>query len=84
MNAKMTKKDSEFSEVLSIIRAGRAKEYKAVNVALIDNCWAVGEYLSRKVWRRARNSADWQGFSCAGRDGRNVDPRRGRDQDGRH
>jgi hypothetical protein len=49
MGAKLIKKDSEFAEVLSIIRAGRAKAYKAVNVALIDTYWAVGEYLSRKV-----------------------------------
>jgi len=29
--------------------AGRAKAYKAVNVALIDTYWTVGEHLSRKV-----------------------------------
>jgi hypothetical protein len=45
----MIKKDSEVSEVLSMIRAGRAKAYKAVNVALIDTYWAVGECASRKV-----------------------------------
>ena len=49
MGAKLIKKDSEFAEVLSIIRAGRAKAYEAVNVALIDTYWAVGEHLSRKV-----------------------------------
>jgi len=49
MNRKLIKKDSEFSEVLSIIRAGRAQTYKAVNVALIDTYWTVGEHLSRKV-----------------------------------
>lgn len=49
MRAKVIKKDSEFSEVLGIIRAGRAKAYKAVNVALIDTYWAVGEHLARKV-----------------------------------
>jgi predicted nuclease of restriction endonuclease-like (RecB) superfamily len=54
MSTKLIKKDSEFSEVLSIIRAGRAKAYKAVNVALIDTYWAVGEHLSRKV-----ADADW-------------------------
>lgn len=75
----MIKKDSEFSEVLSIIRAGRAKAYKVVNVALIDTYWAVGEHLSRKVtkagwgkgivneladWLLAR-SPDLKGFSAS-------------------
>jgi predicted nuclease of restriction endonuclease-like (RecB) superfamily len=65
MNAKLVKKDSEFSEVLCIIREGRAKAYKAVNVALIDTYWAVGEYLSRKVaeagWGKGvvKELADW-------------------------
>jgi predicted nuclease of restriction endonuclease-like (RecB) superfamily len=49
MSRKLIKKDSEFSEVLGIIRAGRAKAYKAVNVALIDTYWAVGKHLSSKV-----------------------------------
>jgi len=49
MSTKLVKKDSEFSEVLGIIRAGRAKAYKAVNVALIDTYWAVGKHLSSKV-----------------------------------
>lgn len=49
MSAKLIKNYSEFSEVLSIIRTGRTKADKAVNVALIDTYWAVGEHLSRKV-----------------------------------
>ena len=49
MSTRLIKKDSDFSEVLGIIRAGRAKAYKAVNVALIDTYWAVGEHLSHKV-----------------------------------
>ena len=32
MSTKLAKKDSEFSEVLGIIRAGRAKAHEAVNV----------------------------------------------------
>ena len=65
MSTKLIKKDSEFSEVLSIIRAGRAKAYKAVNVALIDTYWAVGEHLSRKVaeagWGKGvvKELSDW-------------------------
>ena len=42
MSTKLVKKDSEFSEVLCIIREGRAKAYKAVNVALIETYWVVG------------------------------------------
>ncbi len=65
MSVKLIKKDSEFSEVLGIIRAGRAKAYKAVNVALIDTYWAVGAHLSRKVEEAGRGKgvvnelADW-------------------------
>ena len=65
MSVKLIKKDSEFSEVLGIIRAGRAKAYKAVNVALIDTYWAVGAHLSRKVeeagWGKGvvNELADW-------------------------
>ena len=39
----------EFTEVLGIIRAGRAKVFMAVNVAMIDTYWAVGALLSNKV-----------------------------------
>ena len=49
MSTKLVKKDSEFSEVLGIIRAGRAKAYKAFNVVLIDTYWAVGAHLSSRV-----------------------------------
>jgi hypothetical protein len=48
-----------------MIRAGRAKAYRAVNVALIDTYWAVGEPLSRKVtkngWGKGvvNELADW-------------------------
>jgi predicted nuclease of restriction endonuclease-like (RecB) superfamily len=65
MSTKLVKKDSEFAEVLGIIRAGRAKAYKAVNVALIDTYWAVGAHLSSRVaeggWgkRVVRELSDW-------------------------
>ena len=36
MSTKLALKHSEFSEVLGIIRTGRAKAYEAVNVALIE------------------------------------------------
>ena len=49
MSTKLATKQAEFSEVLGIIRAGRAKAYEAVNVALIDTYWAVGAHLSEQV-----------------------------------
>ena len=65
MSTKLAKKDSEFSEVLGIIRAGRAKAYEAVNVALIETYWVVGAHLSRKVaeasWGKGivKELSDW-------------------------
>ena len=65
MSTKLVKKDSEFAEVLGIIRAGRAKAFKAVNVALIDTYWAVGAHLSSRVaeggWGKGvvRELSDW-------------------------
>jgi predicted nuclease of restriction endonuclease-like (RecB) superfamily len=50
----VTRPSAEFAEILGIIHAGRAKAYAAVNVALIDTYWAIGEYLSVKV-----ANADW-------------------------
>ena len=49
MSTELAAKQSEFSQVLGIIRAGRAKAYEAVNVALIDTYWAVGAHLSEQV-----------------------------------
>ena len=67
MSTKLVKRDSEFSEVLGIIRAGRARAYEVVNVALIETYWAVGAHLSRKVaeasWGKGivKELADWLG-----------------------
>jgi predicted nuclease of restriction endonuclease-like (RecB) superfamily len=67
MSTKLAKRDSEFSEVLGIIRAGRARAYEVVNVALIETYWAVGAHLSRKVaeasWGKGivKELADWLG-----------------------
>ena len=49
MSKQLATRSAEFSEILKIIHAGRASAYQAVNVALIDTYWAVGEHLSRKV-----------------------------------
>jgi predicted nuclease of restriction endonuclease-like (RecB) superfamily len=79
MSTKLVKKDSEFAEVLGIIQAGRAKAYKAVNVALIDTYWAVGAHLSSRVaqggWGKGivrelsewllRQAPDLKGFSAS-------------------
>ncbi len=49
MSKQLATRSAEFSEILNIIHAGRARAYQAVNVALIDTYWAVGEHLSGKV-----------------------------------
>ena len=48
---KLTKKSQseEFQEILGIIQSGRTRAFEAVNVALIETYWAIGEQLSRKV-----------------------------------
>jgi predicted nuclease of restriction endonuclease-like (RecB) superfamily len=44
----------DFGEILGLIAAARQRAYQAVNTALIDLYWQVGEYLSRKI-----ASAEW-------------------------
>jgi predicted nuclease of restriction endonuclease-like (RecB) superfamily len=39
----------DFAPILALIEASRAKAYAAVNTALIDLYWQVGETLSRKI-----------------------------------
>ncbi len=54
---KPTKKDhneSAFTEVVNLIQAARYKAFQAVNTALIDLYWHVGEYISRKI-----ENAEW-------------------------
>jgi hypothetical protein len=45
---KPAKHSGEFAEVLEIIRAGRARAFEAVNVAMIDTYWTMGALLSSK------------------------------------
>lgn len=45
---------SDFREILGLIAAARQRAYQAVNTALIDLYWQVGEHLSRKI-----ASAEW-------------------------
>jgi predicted nuclease of restriction endonuclease-like (RecB) superfamily len=40
---------ADFDEVLTLIEAARAHAVAAVNTALIDLYWAIGEYISRKI-----------------------------------
>jgi hypothetical protein len=54
MSLKPIQRSAEFTEILGIIQAGRAKAFEAVNVALIETYWSIGEQLSRKV-----TEADW-------------------------
>jgi predicted nuclease of restriction endonuclease-like (RecB) superfamily len=44
----------DFREILDLIAAARQRAYQAVNTALIDLYWQVGEHLSRKI-----ASAEW-------------------------
>jgi predicted nuclease of restriction endonuclease-like (RecB) superfamily len=46
--------EAAFSEVLALIAAARERTYQAVNTALIDLYWQVGEYISRKM-----EAAEW-------------------------
>ncbi len=44
----------DFGEILNLIASARQRAYQAVNTALIDLYWQVGEHLSRKL-----ASAEW-------------------------
>jgi len=67
MSLKPIHRSAEFTEILGIIQAGRAKAFEAVNVALIETYWSIGEQLSRKVaeadWGKGivKELADWLG-----------------------
>ena len=43
-----------FSEVTNLIEAARQKAFQAINTALIDLYWQIGETISRKI-----KSAEW-------------------------
>lgn len=47
-------KRSDFAQILRIIEAGRASAFAAVNVALIETYWSIGQQLSVRV-----SEADW-------------------------
>lgn len=49
-----TAKDATFSEIVGLIVATREKSLQAVNTALIDLYWNVGEIISRKI-----TAAEW-------------------------
>jgi len=79
MNLTHTHHSAEFKEILGVIRSGRLRAFEAVNVALIETYWAVGEQLSRKVsdsgWGKgvvaelaswlAAETPDLKGFSAS-------------------
>jgi predicted nuclease of restriction endonuclease-like (RecB) superfamily len=41
--------ERDFAEVVELIRAARGRALAAVNTALVDLYWQVGEYVSRKI-----------------------------------
>ena len=41
--------DPGFAEIVTLIQAAKERAYHAVNTALIDLYWQVGEYISRKL-----------------------------------
>lgn len=43
-----------FSEVVEIINVSKEKAYQAVNTALIELYWMIGEYISHKI-----TNAEW-------------------------
>ena len=45
---------TSFNEVIALIEAARQKSFQAVNTALIDLYWQIGETISRKI-----KSAEW-------------------------
>ena len=69
----------EFKAILGIIESGRTRAFEAVNVALIETYWAIGEQLSQKVsevgWGKgvvadlaswlASEAPDLKGFSAS-------------------
>src|ERR1700751_3594302 len=72
MSLKPVQLSAEFKEILGIIQAGRAKAFEAVNVALIETYWSIGELLSRQVteagWGKGmvKELADWLGKQAPG------------------
>ena len=70
--------DRSFNEVVQLIQTGRQRAFQAVNTALIDLYWQVGEYISHKIadqaWGKAviqqlaehiqRTNPDLRGFSA--------------------
>lgn len=46
--------DDGFAEVMTLIQAARQRAFQAVNTALIDLYWQIGEHISRKI-----ASAEW-------------------------
>ena len=46
--------EAGFAEIVGLIAAARQRAFQAVNTALIDLYWQVGEYISRKI-----ETAEW-------------------------
>jgi predicted nuclease of restriction endonuclease-like (RecB) superfamily len=49
MSLSQTQHSAEFKAILGIIQSGRSRAFEAVNVALIETYWLIGQQLSLKV-----------------------------------
>ncbi|MGB7546443.1 MAG: DUF1016 N-terminal domain-containing protein [Terracidiphilus sp.] len=57
MSAKLTPLSSDaagFAEVVGLIASAHQQAFQAVNMALIDLYWQVGQYISHKI-----EAAEW-------------------------
>lgn len=41
--------DDRFAEIIALIEAARGRVFQAVNAALVEHYWQLGEYISRKL-----------------------------------
>jgi predicted nuclease of restriction endonuclease-like (RecB) superfamily len=71
------RQEQSFQEIVCLIQQAQGRAYQAVNTALIDLYWQVGEYISKKVeaaeWGEGvvdelaryitQNHPDWRGFA---------------------
>ena len=60
------KPETQFLEVVRLIKQSRTKAYQSVNAELINCYWQVGEYISRRVPMQpgaTSQSVTWQNLS---------------------
>jgi hypothetical protein len=42
-------KRDDFGPIITLIESARRRAYQTVNAALVELCWQIGEYISRKL-----------------------------------